>query len=201
MSRMVTTNYIILAISLLAVAAITVAVLLFLNRGPDFPSISYVPDSNIGILPGERPGDLPDKAGLPPWPEGSSVRISPYLNGEEKTEAISKKYMVYLHYLKDSYEKELGRLIESAKKDYSAVKRGRMHVPLAKLAEEYIKAGEALEKECDRSFNRIISAMKSELNSHNLPDYPVKQAEKEYEDRKERARNEILEKVRGAAND
>ncbi|MFZ5596165.1 MAG: hypothetical protein ACOY31_04040 [Bacillota bacterium] len=191
----------VLAAAVLVICGVVFGVLTLLNRGPDLPSISYVPEGKLKNLPWMVPGEAGQGGEngvigpLPPLAPGTAVGISDSMTPEEKTAAIQRKYMAYFNYLRDVYREELDHLIASAKADYRDVKSGKKHTPLARLAVEYGKAGESLEKDCDMAFSRVLGAMGAELNANNLPDDLVRQAQSEYDRQKEEARQEIMRQV------
>ncbi len=203
----------VLAASLCLVVVTVGLVLWFLNLGPRFPEISYVPDRGWADPGGEiakgppavaRPGvqDAPMSgaqdglrtAGRPGLSGEAGVSTA-QLSKEEKLAAIGQKYEFLLKNLKSCYEAELNRLIQHARNDYQAAGRGEKDISLSRLAVEYYRAGRALEKECDRRFDGLLENMKKELKMHGLPLDLAHQAEKEYIDQKNRARKEILVKI------
>lgn len=199
---------------LIAAAGVIVSILVVvfwsLNSGPDLPPVSYVPRHIDISLSGEEAISTPPQTGesriagpsQPPAGSAGTVKEIPAnLSKEEKFSIIKREYTTALNKLRDSYQKEINRLIKCAKEDYLAVKSGQKDVAVSKLTVEYLKLGQALEKDCDSNFYRIMDAMREDLNSNDLPLDLASQAEQEYEDQKSRTRKEILEKITRHRND
>ena len=188
------------------VISITVIVLL-LNSGPNLPPVSYVPRQIDISIPGEEINNAPeagqdsnngpDKDAAEPRSGGWGTRmvIPPDLSNEEKLALIEKNYKKALNNLSDAYLKEINRLIKCAKEDYLTAKNGHKDTSVSKLALEYFKLGQSLEKDCDRNFYRIMDAMKNDLSSNNLPLDMADQAEQAYKEQKSQARKEIMAMV------
>lgn len=178
-----------------------------MSKGPDFSgiNITYVQDEisdsalwQIGLsAAGESGGSDASGAGTTGEPPGSAdmPQVRPRMSDSEKLEAIEKKYTVLYNGLKTVYLKELDRMIKHAKNDYEAIRSGKREVSVSGLVIEYMRAGRALESNCDGKFNSLLKEMKNELIINNLPLDLADQAEKEYNDQKSRARKDILTKV------
>jgi len=180
--------------------------------GGDFQPISYKPsgEGSSGTTPGGDAKPDWDVEGYQlDWPEyvtftpAGDVEISytPQSNKLDKKSIIEKIYTQIFISMEAQYRQELNRLMESAKADYIAVKRGQKDISISRLAVEYVSAGRQLEKEADRNFNRMLGNLRSELKAQGLPMDMADQAQRQYNEQKSQMREELLQQVERYAND
>lgn len=196
-------GWIVLVAAIICVVAITAFSLL---TSPNYQPISYVPAEKGDLFPGEHgtgsiDGDLSDASGTHDPTVGLDTYIPPQMSKEEKLQLIEKKYLSIFSNLESAYQRELDRLLESAKRDYIAIKNGTKDTSVSRVAIDYLNAGRSLEKEADRSFTKILGEMRGELQSHDLPLDIVKQAEREYNEQKSETRKKVLSQVASYVND
>lgn len=193
------------------ICVIAVTTFIWLS-GTNLQPISNVPIKEGDLFSGEQvngsiDGDLSDASGNnnTTAQQDTTVEIddfiSPQMSKEEKLQLIEKKYISIFSNLESEYHRELDRLMESAKGDYTDAQGAAKGTSVSRLAIRYFKEGRSLEKEADQSFNKILREMKMELRSHNLPLDIVKQAEREYKEQKAEKRKEILKQVASYVKD
>ncbi len=198
----------VMSLSIIIVILVIGSVLWFINREPDFPDISYVPNNDWGEVDWSK--DSSDNPELSSFletfdeaPKSGEVSIEPLpqISKEERLKAINQKYKNAFQSLEKFYEIEINRLIEFAKRDYQAAKDGLTDVPISTLVSQYYQAGRNLEKNSDQRFNYVLEEMKKELKTYGLSMEVINQIEKEYTDQKNSLRKEILSKGKGIIND
>lgn len=200
------------AILIGALVCIAVVVAVSLLGNNDFQPISYNPAGGdpSGATPGGdvRPGwDV--EIGDLDWPSyvtftpAGNVNISydPGLNNAEKKAIIENTYTKIFSSMEARYRQEINRLVESAKADYIAVKKGQRDISIGRLALAYVDAGKQLEKEADRNFNKVLGDMRAELQAQGLSTGMADQAEKHYKEQKSQLRKEMLQQMARYVND
>lgn len=70
-----------------------------------------------------------------------------------------------------------------------------------KLANKYIQAGRMLEDQVDKTFNELLTEMKTDLLSKGLPIEAAEDIEKTYEEAKEKKKQELLRRLRDEFGD
>ncbi|TYO93255.1 hypothetical protein [Desulfallas thermosapovorans] len=202
-------GWVILTGALVCIAVVVAASLL--GRS-DFQPISYNPagEDPTGTTPGGdvRPGwdveikelDWPSYVTFTP---AGNVNISydPELNKTEKKAIIENTYTKIFSTMEARYRQEINRLVESAKADYIAVQKGQKDISIGRLALAYVDAGKQLEKEADRSFNRVLGNMRAELQAQGLSTDMADRAEKHYKEQKSQLRKEMLQQMARYVND
>jgi len=102
---------------------------------------------------------------------------------------VALKYKSRFARLQSEYQGKLNNLLASAKAD---LKENDSKASLVKLAYNYLKKGQAMEKECDNRFYTILNEMKQELRQENLPMDLAREAEREYKSQKSQRRGHLL---------
>lgn len=208
------TKWVVIVGALVCIVAIAV---ISLSGTGNFQPISYVPRDVTQLVTGqdklENPAAGQESGSIASdnynwllygtnWhPHENSISTNPELSDEEKLALIETKYRLYFSNLRNAYQGELNRLVESAKGDYAAAKSDRKDISLSRLAIEYINAGRNLEKEADKSFNNILDEMRSELKANELPVNLAREAEKEYQEQKKILRKDMMQQVARYVND
>lgn len=189
-------------------AAMCVAVIVIgsLLSSSKYQPISYVPREEGLLLP--RPGMDAQEQGAEDGVESDTrynneiiINVPDHLGKEEKLALFEIKYRNLFGSLQNNYQRELSRLMDSAKKDYIASVNGQKDISISRLVVEYASVGRQMEKEADQNFNKILGEMKVELRSHDLPLEMAKQAEREYKEQKNRLRRDVLQQVASYVND
>ncbi|NTW06196.1 MAG: hypothetical protein HGA27_08800 [Peptococcaceae bacterium] len=196
-------------ISVLMVMLASGGLIWFLNQGPDFPDISYVPKNNWGGI--DWSDNSPeDYSQLPAFLDsfasgtgGSGLygKPLPSMSEGERLTAINQKYKGAFNSLESFYNGEIARLVGAAKRDYQASKDGLKDTSTTALAVQYYSAGQSLERDCDRKFEYVLNEMKKELKINGLPMDLATQAQEKYSAQKSARRTEILMKGAIAGND
>ncbi len=180
----------------------------------DFQPISYPPpgENSLGTTPGgdgdakpswdveEYKLDWPENVKFTPAGDVNIV-YAPQSNEADKKSIIEKIYTQIFESMEAQYKQELNRLVESAKADYIAVKRGQKDITISRLALDYVNEGKKLEKDADQEFFRILGNLRSELKVQGLPMDMADQAEKHYKEQKSQMRKDLLMQLARYAND
>lgn len=177
-----------------------------------FDPIAYVPPGEGELLAQDnisgKTSDYNNESGdnetleqTPMLPQELFLPVPNTLSQEEKLSLIKRKYINIFTNLESAYQRELDRLVNSAKADYIAIKNGKKDMSLTRLAREYISAGKNLEKQADHNFSQVLGEMKEELKEHNLSTDLAKQAEEEYKRQKSEMRKVMLKQVASYIND
>ncbi len=108
---------------------------------------------------------------------------------------IVSKYVNRFAALRNEYNGKLYGLLEQAKKEYLDLSQKKGKKAQFGLALKYFKKGRALENECNKRFNKILSQMKVELKKNNLPTNSIKTAKNQYRAEKNKMRKYLVNKA------
>lgn len=186
------------------VMAITALVLIVMNRGPDFPAMSYTPPPRVLATPASDDaggsGGITTGGTAPGAQVGASAGSVPLLSEitgsmsqAQKLAAIDQRYQPYFRAQQAAYQQELKRMLSCAKSDYLALRGRGDESTLSRLAMEYLEAGRQLERQSDSEFEALVGQMEGELKSHGLPQDLGTLAREQYRQQKSTYREKIMQ--------
>lgn len=161
-----------------------------LESTPDFP---FSPGSNNPPLLSSPSAPYP----LPPTFSPPSEEKNTESPSATKTEgAIRAQYAPRFKALESLYTGKINALLAAALADYNRCQGNK--VQLLALVPKYLHAGQALEAECDTSFNTLVSELEVTLKAHSLPLTLVQEARQNYAAQKNVQRQKIFNLARKA---
>lgn len=135
------------------------------------------------VSPGKRAGSAGPAEDASPGGGEPSVTVSD----------IEKKYRPQFLALKAEYNARLNNLAARALNEYLSYKQNNQNPPVLSLVKKYLKAGSALEAECDRRFNALLARMEQDLVDAGLPLDLVNKAKREYESQKIQRKKQLIQ--------
>jgi hypothetical protein len=133
----------------------------------------------------ETPANTPESfAGTPP----EATTDKSFSSRQEIEAYFTTRLMVICGY----YEGRLNSLLGSTWNEYHTAQKQGQKISAVSLAQKYIAAGNALERECDQEFYAVLTDFKAELRKNSFPLDKALEAQREYEKAKAARKKQIF---------
>jgi|GEM_PF-2418472 len=126
----------------------------------------------------------------------NTVNMKSYKPETSLEQEIVNKYTAQFNALKNESMSRLKSLALEAAGEYKNLSSKKSSAVLS-LAYSYLNKGKALEEECDKKFEAILSNMEKELKENNLSLAAVEVAKKEYQTQKNVQKSYLLKEALG----
>lgn len=110
---------------------------------------------------------------------------------------VREKYDPAIADLEDQAHDNLDALIELAVSEYLEMEANDQKISYPYFYNKYTSAASKLEQRTDKIFYALMEVMKQELKVHGLPTKATESMSKEYENRKDKLRRDILKQTAG----
>lgn len=110
---------------------------------------------------------------------------------------VKKNYEPAIADIERQANASLNNLIDLAKEEYFKMEENAQEISYPYFYNKYSAAASKLEKRTDDVFYALMEVMRQDLKANGLPDDLPKSLSKEYENRKDKLRREILKETAG----